>query len=110
MIKEGLRPRSNSEEEAFATMDNPNLNPFQREQMKMAFRNNLRSARKVEKKHRHSISSPPTCIKGRGSQYKSRGGSSSQPNLRQGSSIKDPIDIEREHDGNFRGVLLHGMT
>lgn len=47
MIEEGLRPRSDSEEEVFATMDDPDLDHFQREQ-KMAFRESVRSARMDE--------------------------------------------------------------
>jgi len=64
------------------------------------------------KRRRFSVSGPPTGIGGRRSQYEPGDGSSSQPRMRQGGSVKDHIDIEREreHGRSFRGVLLHNMT
>ena len=48
MIEEGLKPRSHSEEKAFASMDDPDLDPFQREKMKMALRESVCSAKMDE--------------------------------------------------------------
>lgn len=76
-------------------MDDPDFDHFQKKQMKMAFRESVRSVIMDENRCRFSVSGPPVSIRGRGSQYET-GGSSSQPKMRQCDSIKDVIDIERE--------------
>lgn len=75
IIKDGLRPRDNNEEEVYAAMDDPNLYAFRREQLTMAYKESLRTTGMDEERRRYLVYDPPTSIGGRESQCEPGGGS-----------------------------------